>query len=467
MSKVWYNFFECNAASRDKFEKDIIAWLVQSGIEMCGLDHDPERGMGILFFHEFSDRLCTFIEDIGRNGMCRVLGLADSCTALERDNPWKLLQAGISDVFALDSVADCAEKILSRFKRWFAVEQLTESPVVKEAIIGQSPAWRAVLRQVVEVAHFTDSSMLITGETGTGKELIARLIHTVDSRQDKSDLVILDCTTLVPELSGSEFYGHERGAFTGAITSRDGAFALANNGTLFLDEVGELPLTLQAKLLRVVQEKTFKRVGGNAWQSTNFRLLCATNKDLISAVRHGEFRSDLYYRIANWTCTLPSLRDRSEDILPLARYFIRQLTTGGDAPELDKLVRECLLTRKYPGNVRDLKQLISRIMCRYAGHGPITVGDIPEAERPHEDEAVQHWSNGQLEKAVRQALMFNAGLKDIRRAAETIAINLAVQEEKGNLQRAARRLGVTDRALQLRRAADKQRANREGRPAMD
>jgi transcriptional regulator with GAF, ATPase, and Fis domain len=182
-------------------------------------------------------------------------------------------------------------------------------------------------------------------------------------------------------LSGSEFFGHERGAFTGAVTSRDGAFAMANNGTLFLDEVGELPLKLQAQLLRVVQEKTFKRVGGNTWHSTNFRLVCATNKDLMKEVQRGEFRSDLYYRIANWTCTLPPLRDRREDIIPLARHFISRLTAGSEAPALDNLVLECLLSRTYPGNVRDLKQLISRIMCRYSGKGMVTV-ETSRRKRP-------------------------------------------------------------------------------------
>ncbi len=389
------------------------------------------------------------------SGGCSALAYARS--ALESDNPWKLLQAGVSDVIALDSSVDISEKISTRLERWIAVEHLIDSPAVCESLIGQSPAWRSVLRQVVEVAHFTDSAVLITGETGTGKELAARLIHTVDPRKDKGDLVILDCTTIVPELSGSEFFGHERGAFTGAVASRDGAFAMANNGTLFLDEVGELPLKLQAQLLRVVQEKTFKRVGGNAWHSTNFRLVCATNKDLTKEVQRGEFRSDLYYRIANWTCTLPPLRDRSEDILPLARHFISELTTGKDMPELDKLVRECLLVRTYPGNVRDLKQLISRIMCRYTGKGMITVGDIPEEERPHGAISSATWCDGQMENTIRQALLQNVGLREIRGVVEKTAIDMAINEADGNLQRAAKKLGVTDRALQLRRAADRSR----------
>jgi transcriptional regulator with GAF, ATPase, and Fis domain len=172
------------------------------------------------------------------------------------------------------------------------------SPLVRNNLIGQSLAWNSVLRQIIEVARFTDASVLIMGESGTGKELVARLIHTLNPHTKKRDLVVVDCTTIVPDLSGSEFFGHERGAFTGALAPRDGAFALADGGTLFLDEVGELPLGLQAQLLRVVQERTYKRVGDNTWQRTDFRLVCATNREPLQEVQQGRFRCDLYYRLS-------------------------------------------------------------------------------------------------------------------------------------------------------------------------
>src|SRR4029450_8247587 len=160
---------------------------------------------------------------------------------------------------------------------------------------------------------FSQVSVLIVGESGTGKELIARLIHDLDQRRDKGDFVVVDCTTIVPELSGSELFGHERGAFTGAVGTREGAFALADGGTLFLDEVGELPLPLQGQLLRVVQARMYKRVGGNHWHRTEFRLVCATNRDLAREVERDAFRSDFYYRIANWPCRLPPLGERRGD----------------------------------------------------------------------------------------------------------------------------------------------------------
>lgn len=205
--------------------------------------------------------LCDLLRHLSRNGLERVLAVAISGTALMGDGAWRLLRSGASDVFAWDHSDNPASEIAARFERWEAVDDILGSDLVGDNLIGRNPVWISVLRQTIEVANFTDASIMVCGESGTGKELVARLIHTLDARRKNHDLVILDCTTIVPELSGSEFFGHERGAFTGAVISRDGAFALADGGTLFLDEVGDLPLALQAELLRVVQERTYKRVG--------------------------------------------------------------------------------------------------------------------------------------------------------------------------------------------------------------
>lgn len=296
--------------------------------------------------------------------------------------------------------------------------------------------------------------MLILGETGVGKEGIARLVHEMDPRPNKQPLVILDCTTIVPELSGSEFFGHERGAFTGAVAARDGAFALANGGTLFLDEIGELPLTLQAALLRVIQEGTYKRVGSNIWHQACFRLVCATNKNLEEEASRGKFRHDLYHRIAAWICKVPPLRDRSADILPIVHHFLKE---GKGVPiSLDEPVRQYLLNRDYPGNVRDLKQLVSRFCHRHVGLGPITVGDIPALERPATEDRHISWCDERFRSHIRMALESGMTLKEISRTAENEAIRIAIDDENGNLQRAASKLGVTDRTLQLRRAARRQ-----------
>jgi transcriptional regulator with GAF, ATPase, and Fis domain len=301
------------------------------------------------------------------------------------------------------------------------------------------------------VAAFSQASVLIIGESGTGKELVARLIHDLDQRRNKGEFVVVDCTTIVAELSGSELFGHERGAFTGAMSAREGAFALANGGTLFLDEIGELPLPLQAQLLRAVQEHTYKRVGSNAWQRTDFRLVCATNRNLTTAVADGQFRADLYYRIAGWLCRTPPLRERKEDILHLARHFLGQLDAKPSL-DLDEPVREYLLLRDYPGNVRDLRRVVASLHLRHAGAGPITIGDVPEEERPAAEAADDDWRNAGFEGAISHAIELGIGLKEIGHAASEMAIKLALEREQGNLHRAASRLGVTDRALQLRRA---------------
>jgi transcriptional regulator with GAF, ATPase, and Fis domain len=290
------------------------------------------------------------------------------------------------------------------------------------------------------------------GERGIGKEVAARLIHDMDGRAGKRDLVVQDCSTLVAELSGSEFFGHERGAFTGAHTERQGAFSLAHGGTLFLDEIGELPLPIQAQLLRAIQEGTYKRVGGTTWQRTNFRLVCATNKDLEAMVGRGEFRADLYHRIAGHVCRLPPLRERLEDVLPLATSFIGQMQPGSRVPTLDPMVRDYLIRRKYPGNVRELKQVVGRLMNRYAGGSVISIGYVPLEERPASPDIPTVWFDAGFESIIQRAVIMGAGLKEIGRAAEDCAIRCATAAENGSLKRAALRLGVTDRALQLRRA---------------
>jgi transcriptional regulator with GAF, ATPase, and Fis domain len=326
-------------------QRDISESLARAGVEARAFDQDEPAGPGLLVFDEMTSRVGDFLREVSDRGLERIVTIASTRASLTNGLSWRLLQAGASDVFAWDHSGRSAAEVAARLGRWQIVEQLVRSPLVRKNCIGRSPAWIRAIRQIVEMARFTDTPALITGETGTGKELAARLIHTLEDRPQKRDLVLLDCTTIARELSGSEFFGHERGAFTGAFAGRDGAFALADGGTLFLDEIGELPLTLQAELLRVVQERTYKPVGSNTWRQINFRLVCATNRELLREEALGQFRRDLYYRIAGWTCRLPPLRDRTEDILPLAEHFMRQLRPDGEVPELDDAVREYLLAR--------------------------------------------------------------------------------------------------------------------------
>jgi len=419
-------------------------------------EENPD-GPGLLFFDEITPRVLEGIRRLSRGGLECVCAVATSAAVLARGDVWQLLQAGAADVVAWQHTPQLGDRLGERFRHWQLVEQLVASPTVRRILVGDSLVWRRVLRRIVEVA-LTRSTVLIAGETGTGKELAARAIHAVDSTIPKGDLHVLDCTTIVPELAGSELFGHERGAFTNALTARDGAFAQANGGILFLDEVGELPLGLQAQLLRVVQEGLYKRVGGNTWHHTEFRLVCATNRDLLELVRRGKFRADLYYRLSSWTITLPPLRERREDILPLATHFIQQRMPSECGADLEEALRLFLLEREYPGNVRDLKQLVTRIADRHVGPGPISASDVAEDDRPEVTAAVSEWSGNGFDMAVQHAVGDGVGLKTIRRAAENAAIDAALALENGNVPRAARRLGVTSRALQIRRATQRSSA---------
>jgi transcriptional regulator with GAF, ATPase, and Fis domain len=363
---------------------------------------------------------------------------------------WALLDAGAADVLCWPQARIDGDQVGARLRRWHELRGLLESGAVREALVGVSPAWRALVASVVEVAAFTSSAVLVTGETGTGKDQIAKLIHQLGGR---GELTVLDCTTLSPELAGSELFGHERGAFTGAANARDGAFALADGGVLFLDEVGELPLPLQAQLLRALQEGKYKRVGSNSWQNTQFRLVCATNRHLEDDVANGRFRADLYHRIAAWRCKTPPLRERPEDILPLAQHFLAQLAPDGAPCELDAAVRQYLLTRDYPGNARELRQTVARLWHRHCGPGPLTIGDLPPDERGCLGAACAPWPDRRFENAIRHALDLGVGLARISQMAGDLAIQLVLEQEDDNNQRAAARLGVTDRALQIRRKA--------------
>jgi transcriptional regulator with GAF, ATPase, and Fis domain len=396
--------------------------------------------------------LAHAVRQFSGGGIRRLLAIAAPTVRLAPDDAWRLLAEGASDVFAWDHSAKPAEEVAARLRRWAEVEEIVQSSAVQDNLVGTSPAWLRVLRQIVEVARFTDCSILITGESGTGKELTARLVHALDTREDKGRLVVSDCTTVVPTLSGSEFFGHERGAFTGAISPRDGAFALADGGTLFLDEVGELPPQLQAELLRVIQEGTYKRVGSDTWRTTRFRLVCATNRRLDEAQAHGTFRKDLYHRIAAWVCELPPLRVRMEDILPLAQNFLRQFSASREPPGLDPAVLQYLLDREYQGNIRELRQVVHRLHTRHVGTGPITVGDVPDDERGACEVHGNGWREG-FADSVRRALSHGATLREIGHAAQEAAIQMVLTEEGGSVKRASQRLGVSDRALQMRRSA--------------
>jgi formate hydrogenlyase transcriptional activator len=239
-----------------------------------------------------------------------------------------------------------------------------------EEIVGRSAALRAVLDEVKIVAP-TGSTVLILGETGTGKELIARAIHNLSSRNDRP-FVKLNCTAIPLGLLESELFGHEKGAFTGAIAQRIGRFELAHRGTIFLDEVGDIPLELQPKLLRVLQEQEFERLGSARTSRVDVRVVAATNTDLARKVTENQFRSDLYYRLNVFPIKLPSLRERREDIPLLVRHFVQKYARRMKKP-IDRIpvkTMSALTEYHWPGNVRELENFVERAVILSRGGGP-------------------------------------------------------------------------------------------------
>ena len=236
-----------------------------------------------------------------------------------------------------------------------------------EQIIGNSTALESVLEQVQQVAP-TDSSVLIQGETGTGKELVARAIHNLSARFGRP-FIKLNCAAIPFDLLESELFGHERGAFTGAIAQKIGRFEMADKGTLFLDEVGDIPPGLQPKLLRVLQEQEFERLGSTRTQQVNVRLVAATNRDLTDMVKRGEFRSDLYYRLNVFPIPLPPLRERREDIPALVEHFvdIYARRMGKQIEEIPREAMTAFTSYQWPGNIRELQNFIERSVIVSSG----------------------------------------------------------------------------------------------------
>jgi len=231
-----------------------------------------------------------------------------------------------------------------------------------EEIVGTSAPLKPVLTRIAKVAQ-TDSTVLVTGETGTGKELVARAIHRRSSRAARP-FVSVNCAAVPRELIASELFGHEKGAFTGATNRRLGRFELANGGTIFLDEIGELPMDTQVALLRVLQEREFERVGGSASIRVDVRVIAATNRDLLRATEAAAFRSDLFYRLNVFPIQVPALRERAEDIPVLVEYFIDRYArkSGKTIRRVNKRTLDQLRSYPWPGNVRELQNVIERSM---------------------------------------------------------------------------------------------------------
>lgn len=451
-TSIWYTILSL----RNQCVENILIALKQQDIEPLHFEQKTEAVFGIIFISGNTnyEQLISFLNFQVKLRGNRIIVINTINAKFDNYEVLKILNYGAEYFFECTALNQVFDVITDKINRWRNIESILQSTTVKNMIAGESRGIKKLLRNLIDVAMYSTESVLIQGGRGTGKELVARLIHELHQSKIRGELVVVDCTTLRSELSGSELFGHEKGAYTGADHAREGAFALANNGTLFLDEVGEMPLPMQAELLRIIQEKTFKKLGSNIWRQVNFRLVCATNRDLEKECEQGNFRKDLSDRISSWKCTMPSLDERKEDIPILVKYFLKKKFPN-ELPVIDDAVHQYLIERNYPGNIRELQNLVKRLCLRYIGKGPITLGDIPEYDRVLTDASEINWyENPMLGFSIIAALKQGYDAKHIVDTVKSLTTKLALTLA-GNNREMSQLLGKSERWIQLQRAKEK------------
>jgi DNA-binding NtrC family response regulator len=358
------------------------------------------------------------------------------------------MHAGAADYLLKPTEPDALEAALDRAMENSAlrreVEYLRGAPAAATPI-GRSAAWQRVMNVVQAVAG-TDSTVLLLGESGTGKELVARQIHRL-SRRAKSPYVRVNCAAVPLEMWESEFFGHRRGAFTGAAGDRDGRFRLAHHGTLFMDEVGSMPLPGQAKILRVLQDGEFDRLGDEQPTRVDVRVIAATNSDLEAESAAGRFRQDLFYRLNVVRIDLPPLRDRTEDIPLLAERFVAEIAArlGRRPPAVPAAVTALLQSYHWPGNVRELQNVLERALILSPG-GELTGLDLPPVPPPGLAGAAGA-ASGSREAGAREGGGGELTLRAVLAASERQAVIEALRRANGVRKEAARLLGIDQRNL--------------------
>jgi len=358
------------------------------------------------------------------------------------------------DIPQMRSLVERALEVSRMMKKMVSYPDRPEGEVAGEAIVGSSPAMQEIYKMIGQVAP-TGVTALLRGESGTGKELVARAIYHHSSRADKPFLPV-NCAAIPETLLESELFGHEKGAFTGALTRRIGKFEQCNGGTLFLDEIGDMTPATQAKILRVLQDQQFERLGGSERITTDVRLIVATNKDLEKAIREGSFRQDLYYRLKVVTLHLPPLRERPEDIPELVRYFLQRF-----GPQINRNVKdiapralEKLMRYRWPGNVRELENVVQRALVIAKGNTLLPEdffleGLEPDITGPKGQMDFEERLQGLMEPVFRELAQHSKRSHDpdVMSAVEKILIKRALQETKGNQVQAAILLGISRNTL--------------------
>jgi two-component system response regulator AtoC len=359
------------------------------------------------------------------------------------DSAVEALKLGAQDYitkpFDKDELLPVIEKALRTEEKGRSV--LHEDPAGRYKIIGQTPNMHAIYSMIGKVAR-SPTTVLISGESGTGKELVARALHD-SSNRSTAPFIQLNCGAIPESLFESELFGYEKGAFTGAASAKPGRFELADGGTLFLDEVGELPRDMQVKLLRVLQDGTFERVGGIRSMTVDVRLVAATNRDLVKEVKAGAFREDLFYRLNVIPMRLPPLRERSDDIPLLTEHFVAKFNKrlGTSIQEVTPGAMAALMAHHWPGNIRELENLIERSVLLCEGES-ITLVDLPGLVEDGADMASV--DEPPIEMGLKEYVrVYTAKLERGR-------IQRVLEENSGNVTHAAKQLGISRKSLQLK-----------------
>jgi DNA-binding NtrC family response regulator len=356
------------------------------------------------------------------------------------------------DLDQLRRIIGEAVEVSRRMRRPAVLAESDPDIDTEGAIIGSCPAMREVYKAIGRVAT-QDVPVLITGESGTGKEVIARAIYQ-HSRRANSPFLALNCAAIPENLLESELFGHEKGAFTGADRKRIGKFEQCNGGTLLLDEIGDMPLALQAKMLRVLQELTFERVGGNESVKTNVRIISATHRDLKALAAAGRFREDLYYRLSVFNIHIPPLRDRDDDLTVLVRHFVRRFSRelSRDIREVSQEAMMALQGYSWPGNIRELQSVLKQTLLRASGT-VLLPAMFPElTTRASEVAGVVPSNTSGIEQFIRQRLTDGTETleEEARRELDRMMLPLVMEHTRGNQFQAAKVLGIARQTLRRR-----------------
>jgi DNA-binding NtrC family response regulator len=434
-------------------DEDKLRRVIQLHLENAGFDIDSvPTGEQAMPFASLADVVLTDLRLPGMNGLeliqqMQARGLTAGIIVMTAhgsvENAVEAMKMGAADFlqkpFSLDHLTTLVQKVLAIQSLKAENRRLREELDTRyqfDNIIGRSPAMREIFNTVARVGP-TRATVLLAGESGVGKDMIGRAIHQHSPRKNQP-YVKINCTAIPENLMESELFGYERGAFTGANTSKPGKFEQADRGTVFLDEIGDVPGNIQVKLLRILQERQFERLGSNVTRNVDVRVIAATNVDLRAALEQGRFREDLYYRLNVVPISIPPLRDRKEDIPFLAIHFVRKLSKdlGTSADSISPAGIDRLLNHPWPGNVRELENTIERSLVLASGN-VLEASDIRlEAPRNSslamshqapllpEGETLEHWEQMMIREALRRA--------------------------NGNKSQAARMLGLTRNALRYR-----------------